>query len=51
MDCWIAGAAAALQGILLTEDKMLEKVLRGTPETKSVITWAWNTLETKIKIT
>lgn len=48
MDCWIAGTAAALNGILLTEDNELEKVLNGIPETKSVIIWSWNTLVTKI---
>lgn len=48
MDCWIAGTAAALNGILLTEDYELEKVLNGIPETKSVIIWSWNTLVTKI---
>ena len=48
MDCWIAGTAAALQGILITEDKELEKALQNIPETKTVITWAWNTLVTKI---
>ena len=48
MDCWIAGAAVALQGILLTEDKLLEKVLHGIPETKSVITWSWTNLSIKI---
>ncbi len=48
MDCWIAGTAAPLNGILLTEDYELEKVLNGIPETKSVIIWSWNTLVTKI---
>ncbi len=48
MDCWIAGTAAALNGILLTEDNELEKVLNGIPETKSIIVWSWNTLVTKI---
>ncbi|MHA1278587.1 MAG: PIN domain-containing protein [Candidatus Helarchaeota archaeon] len=44
MDCWIAGVATVLQGILLTEDKELEKVLQGIPETKSIRIWSWNTL-------
>ncbi|NVM31235.1 MAG: PIN domain-containing protein [Candidatus Helarchaeota archaeon] len=48
MDCWIAGTAAALQGVLLTEDKELETVLHAIPETKSVIIWSWNTMVTKI---
>ena len=47
MDCWIAGAAVALEGILLTEDKELEKVLRTIPETKTVIIWSWNKLITE----
>ncbi len=37
MDCWISGAAVALDNILLTEDKELEKVLRTITETKAVI--------------
>ncbi|MCK4478918.1 MAG: PIN domain-containing protein [Candidatus Lokiarchaeota archaeon] len=47
MDCWIAGAAVALEGILLTEDKELEKILRTIPETKTVIIWSWNKLITE----
>ncbi|MCK4780806.1 MAG: PIN domain-containing protein [Candidatus Lokiarchaeota archaeon] len=47
MDCWIAGAAVALEGILLTEDKELEKVLRAIPETKTVIIWSWKKLITE----
>ncbi|MHA1652134.1 MAG: PIN domain-containing protein [Candidatus Helarchaeota archaeon] len=48
MDCWIAGTAATLQGILVTEDKELGKVLKTIPETKSVIVWSWNILMKKI---
>lgn len=48
MDCWIAGTAAALQGILLTEDKELEKALQSIPETKPVKIWSWKTFLTKI---
>lgn len=44
LDCWIAGTATALQGILVTEDKELEKVLHGIPETKSLLIWSWNNL-------
>jgi len=33
-----------LEGILLTEDKDLEKVLRTIPETKTVTIWSWNKL-------
>jgi len=47
MDCWISGAAVALDGILLTEDKELEKVFRTIPETKSIIIWSWNELLSK----
>lgn len=43
MDCWIVGAAIALNGIFLTEDKELEKILKKIPETKSLIIWSWNT--------
>ena len=43
MDCWIAGAATALNGILITEDKELEKLLKKIPETKSLIIWPWKT--------
>jgi len=48
MDCWISGAAVALEGILLTEDKELEKILRTIPETKAIIIWSWNELIAKI---
>jgi predicted nucleic acid-binding protein len=48
MDCWIAGTAAALEGILLTEDTDLEKALQNIPETKNVKIWSWKTLLTKI---
>ena len=48
MDCWISGAAVALDGILITEDKELEKVLKTIPETKTIIIWSWNELITKI---
>jgi predicted nucleic acid-binding protein len=48
MDCLISGAAVALDGILLTEDKELEKVLKTIPETKAVIIWSWNELIARI---
>ncbi len=50
MDCWISGAAAALDGMLLTEDKDLEKVLRTILETKAIIIWSWNELLAKTMI-
>lgn len=42
MDCWIAGTASALKGILLTEDKELKSKLKQISETKNVIIWNWN---------
>lgn len=44
MDCWIAGTAAALKGILITEDKELKKILKNVPETKLMIVWSWDKL-------
>ncbi|MGV9171654.1 MAG: type II toxin-antitoxin system VapC family toxin [Promethearchaeia archaeon] len=44
MDCWIAGTAAALDGILLTEDKDLKSILKEIPETKEIVTWSWGDL-------
>ena len=44
MDCWIAGTAAALKGILITEDKELKKILKNIPETKLMIVWSWDKL-------
>jgi len=48
MDCWLAGSAAALNSILLTEDKELEKILKIIPETKTLIVWSWNDFIDKI---
>ncbi|MHA1380257.1 MAG: PIN domain-containing protein [Candidatus Helarchaeota archaeon] len=50
LDCWIAGTAVALQGILVTEDKELKKVLHKVPETKSLVTLSWNDIITKIGV-
>lgn len=44
MDCWIAGTAAALKGILITEDRELKKILKNIPETKLMIVWSWDKL-------
>jgi len=44
MDCLIAGSAAALKGILLTEEKVLRKILFSTPETNNMIIWSWKDL-------
>ena len=48
MDCLIAASAAALNGILLTEDNDLKNRLQNIPETKVVPTWSWNELVNKI---
>ena len=42
MDCLIAASAAALKGILLTEDIELCKILKLIPETKNVSIWFWS---------
>ena len=39
MDCWIAGTAAVLQGVLLSEDKELTLILKQIPETKIITVW------------
>jgi rRNA-processing protein FCF1 len=44
MDCSIAGTAAALKGILITEDKELKKILKNIPETKLMVVWSWDKL-------
>ncbi len=41
MDCWIAGTAVALEGILLSEDTELALVLKKIPETKNLTIWSW----------
>ena len=48
MDCWIAGTATTLNGILVTEDKELKKVLQGISETKSLIIWSWKDMMTEV---
>lgn len=42
MDCLIAASAAALNGILLTEDKDLKNKLQNIPETQLLPIWSWN---------
>ena len=42
MDCWIAAAAVALNGILVTEDKPLKEMLQTIPETKDIDIYSWN---------
>lgn len=44
MDCWIAASAAALNGILLTEDTLLIDILKSVPETKFLSIWSWKEL-------
>jgi len=41
MDCLIAGTAAALDGILLSEDIELKKKLKKIPETKDLTVLSW----------
>ncbi len=41
MDCWIAGTTTALDGILLSEDKELKKILKKVPETKNLVVVSW----------
>ncbi len=48
MDCWIAATAAALNGILLTEDKTLRDSLENTSETKTLQIWTWKDMIQKI---
>ena len=44
MDCWIAASAAALNGILLTEDPLLKDILKRVSETKFLSIWSWKEL-------
>ena len=41
MDCWIAASAVALDGILLTEDQELVKILPSINDTKNLKIWSW----------
>ena len=41
MDCWIAASATVLKGVLLSEEKELNKVLISIPETKNLQIWSW----------
>jgi predicted nucleic acid-binding protein len=41
MDCWIAACAANSNGILLSEDKELKKLLASMPELKLLRVWDW----------
>jgi len=48
MDCLIAASAAALNGILLTEDKDLKNKLQNIPETKLIPIFSWSEIVDKI---
>jgi len=50
MDCWIAATAAALNGILLSEDIELKNILKKIPETKNLLVIPWNDFKTKIRL-
>ncbi len=49
MDCWIAGTAASVNGVLLTEDNDLIKVLKFIPETSNMKILNWDELEKVIE--
>jgi predicted nucleic acid-binding protein len=50
IDCWIAATATALNGIFLSEDIDLKKVLKEIPETKDLIVSSWIDFKTKLKL-
>ena len=50
MDCWIAATAAVLNGILLSEDVELKKILKNIPETKNLSVSSWKEFKMKIKM-
>ncbi len=41
MDCWVAACAAHSNGILLSEDKELKKLLASIPELRLLRIWDW----------
>jgi hypothetical protein len=45
MDCWIAGCAASLNGILLTEDSILVEKMGTLPATSGIQCWTWTKLQ------
>ena len=47
MDCWIAATAVALNGIFLTEDIELKKILKKIPETKNLVVSSWEDFKTE----
>jgi|SRR5271157_1672544 len=50
MDCWIAGSAFALEGILLTEEVTLRKQLKTIPEFSAVPIWNWKKFQAELKV-
>lgn len=50
MDCWIAATAAVLNGIFLSEDVELKKILKNIPETKNLSVSSWKEFKMKIKM-
>lgn len=44
LDCLIGASAAALKGILLSEDIELRKIMKALPETKDIPIWFWKDL-------
>ncbi len=50
MDCWIAGTASSLKGILITEDVALQKLLSTIPELSGIPCWNWKKLQENLKI-
>ncbi len=48
MDCWIAGTAGSLKGILITEDVTLQKLLSTIPELSGIPCWNWKKLQANL---
>lgn len=41
MDCWIASCSVALQGVLVSEDEALKKVIKQIPEFDNISIFSW----------
>lgn len=48
LDAWIAGSAYALDGIFLTEERVLLKILKQISEFKSDLIWDWTKLQKEL---
>lgn len=48
LDCLIASSAAALDGIFLSEDIELSKIMKNIPETKEIPLWSWKDIIKKL---